>query len=408
MKTRRATAAVNVGGVTIGGDAPVVVQAMTNTDTADGEATARQCAELAAAGAELVRITVNTAEAAAAVPDIRRRLDDQGWTTPLIGDFHYNGHLLLRENPECAAALAKYRINPGNVGRGARRDENFPEICAIAIEHGAAIRIGVNGGSLDSALVTARMEENAARDNPRDSGEVLNECLVESALGSAKAASECGLGIDRVVLSAKVSSPPQLIAVYRELAERTRQPLHLGLTEAGMGVRGLVWSSSAIAILLAEGIGDTIRVSLTPEPEGDRTGEVRAACEILQALGLRSFAPSVVACPGCGRTTSANFQELARNVEEHVRRRLQDWRSTHPGVEDLTLAVMGCIVNGPGESKAADIGISLPGAGEEPRCPVYVDGERMTTLQGTPDEIADSFLGIVEDYVKRNFPRGGS
>jgi (E)-4-hydroxy-3-methylbut-2-enyl-diphosphate synthase len=400
------TTAVNVGNVTIGGSAPVVVQAMTNTDTANAEATARQCAELAAAGAELVRITVNTAEAAAAVPEIRRHLDDQGWSTPLIGDFHYNGHLLLRDNTECAAALAKYRINPGNVGRGARRDENFAEICAIAIEHGAAIRIGVNGGSLDTALVTARMEENATRENPMDSDEVINGCLVESALASTDAALECGLGADSIVLSAKVSSPPQLVAVYRELAARTSQPLHLGLTEAGMGIRGLVWSSSAMAILLALGIGDTIRVSLTPEPNGDRTLEVRAACEILQALGLRSFAPSVVACPGCGRTTSSSFQELASKVEQHVRARLATWESTHPGVEDLTLAVMGCVVNGPGESKSADIGISLPGTGEEPRCPVYVDGKQATTLQGTPDEIARKFLGIVDAYVNRNFSRG--
>jgi (E)-4-hydroxy-3-methylbut-2-enyl-diphosphate synthase len=400
MKSRRMTTAVNVGNVTIGGGAPVVVQAMTNTDTADVEATARQCAELAAAGAELVRITVNTAEAAAAVPEIRRRLDDQGCTNPLIGDFHYNGHLLLRNDPGCAAALAKYRINPGNVGRGAHRDENFAEICSVAIDHGAAIRIGVNGGSLDPVLVTTRMEENAARNKPRDSEEVLNECLVESALGSTEAAMECGLETDSIVLSAKVSSPPQLIAVYRELAARTRQPLHLGLTEAGMGVRGLVWSSSAMAVLLAEGIGDTIRVSLTPEPDGSRTNEVRAACEILQALGLRSFAPSVVACPGCGRTTSSGFQELATRVEDHVRARLAGWRDTHPGVEDLTLAVMGCIVNGPGESKAADIGISLPGAGEEPRCPVYVDGEQVTTLQGTANEIADTFVAIIDDYVE--------
>ena len=406
MKSRKTTTAVNVGSVTIGGGAPVVVQAMTNTDTADGDATARQCAELAAAGAELVRITVNTAEAAASVSEIRRRLDDQGCTIPLIGDFHYNGHLLLRNHPECAAALAKYRINPGNVGHGARRDENFAEICAIALEHGAAIRIGVNGGSLDTDLVTKRMEENVTRDHPRNSEEVLNECLVESALGSTEAALKCGLGTDRIVLSAKVSSPSQLLTVYRELAERSRQPLHLGLTEAGMGVRGLVWSSSAMAILLADGIGDTIRVSLTPDPDGDRADEVRAACEILQALGLRSFAPSVIACPGCGRTTSSSFQELAKQVENHVRARLATWRSTHPGVEDLTLAVMGCIVNGPGESKAADIGISLPGAGEEPRCPVYVNGERVTTLQGTPDEIADSFLGIIDDYVRRSFPRG--
>ncbi|MFC2144092.1 flavodoxin-dependent (E)-4-hydroxy-3-methylbut-2-enyl-diphosphate synthase [Acidobacteriota bacterium] len=407
MKSRQMTTAVNVGNVTIGGGAPVVVQAMTNTDTADGEATAHQCTELAAAGAELVRITVNTAEAAAAVPDIRRRLDDRGCgATPLIGDFHYNGHVLLRENPECAAALAKYRINPGNVGRGAHRDENFAEICTIAHQHGAAIRIGVNGGSLDPALVTAKMQENATRENPRDSEEVLNECLLESALKSTDAALGSGLGADRIVLSAKVSSPPQLIAVYRRLAERTRQPLHLGLTEAGMGVRGLVWSTSAMAILLAEGIGDTIRVSLTPEPDGDRAKEVRAACEILQALGLRSFAPSVVACPGCGRTTSSSFQELATRVEDHVRTRLAGWRDTHPGVEDLTLAVMGCIVNGPGEARAADIGISLPGTGEEPRCPVFVDGKQVGILQGTSDEIAEEFLGIVDDYVNRNFPRG--
>ncbi len=406
MKSRKMTAAVNVGDVTIGGGAPVVVQAMTNTDTADAEATARQCVELASAGAELVRITVNTADAAAAVPEIRRRLDDQGCTIPLIGDFHYNGHLLLRENQECAAALAKYRINPGNVGRGARQDEHFSEICIIARDQAKAIRIGVNGGSLDPVLVGSRMDDNANRELGLSSEEVVNECMVLSALESTEKAFDCGLEPDRIVLSAKVSSPPQLIAVYRELASRTDQALHLGLTEAGMGVRGLVWSSAAMAILLAEGIGDTIRVSLTPEPDGDRTNEVRAACEILQALGLRSFAPSVVACPGCGRTTSSSFQELATRVEDHVRARLAGWRETHPGVQDLTLAVMGCVVNGPGESKAADIGISLAGAGEEPRCPVYVDGERVTTLQGTPDEIADSFLGVIDDYVQRNFPRG--
>jgi (E)-4-hydroxy-3-methylbut-2-enyl-diphosphate synthase len=406
MKTRRATTAVDVGGVTIGGDAPVVVQAMTNTDTADVEATTQQCADLAAAGAELVRITVDRPEAAASVVEIRHRLDEQGWTIPLIGDFHFTGHLLLRKFPECASALAKYRINPGNVGRGARQDENFSEICTIARDHGAAIRIGVNGGSLDPALVTAQMEENASRDNRLSSAQVLEECMVLSALQSTEAAIACGIGQDRIVISAKTSSPRQLISVYRELASRTRQPLHLGLTEAGIGVRGLVWSSSAMAILLAEGIGDTIRVSLTPEPDGDRTTEVRTACEILQALGLRSFAPSVVACPGCGRTTSSNFQELTTRVENHVRARIARWRDTHPGVEDLTIAVMGCIVNGPGESRAADIGISLPGAGEEPRCPVYVGGERLTILQGTPEEIADGFLRIIDDSVQRNFPRG--
>jgi (E)-4-hydroxy-3-methylbut-2-enyl-diphosphate synthase len=400
MKSRQSTTAVRVGDVTIGGGAPVVVQAMTNTDTADAEATARQSAELAAAGAELVRITVNSDDAAAAMPEIRRRLDDLGCNVPLIGDFHYNGHLLLRQNPDCARALAKYRVNPGNVGRGARRDENFAEICAVARDNGAAIRIGVNGGSLDPALVTAKMEENSARDTPLSTDEVLDECMVISALESTEAALASGLGADRIVLSAKVSSPRHLISVYRELAARTRQPLHLGLTEAGMGIRGLVWSSSAMAVLLAEGIGDTIRVSLTPEPGGSRTDEVRAACEILQALGIRSFAPTVVACPGCGRTTGSTFQVLARTVEDHVRSRLPDWRREYPGVGELTLAVMGCVVNGPGESKAADIGISLPGTGEAPRCPVYIRGEHATTLQGTHDEIADAVVGIIDDYVQ--------
>jgi len=403
MKSRLTTTAVNVGNVTIGGGAPVVVQAMTNTDTSNAETTALQCAELAAAGAELVRITVDRPEAAAAVAEIRRRLDDKGCSAPLIGDFHYNGHLLLRDHPECAAVLAKYRINPGNVGRGARQEQNFSEICTIARDQAKAIRIGVNGGSLDPALVSSRMDDNADRGLGLSSDEVLNECMVLSALESTEKAVDCGLEPDRIVLSAKVSSPPQLVAVYRELASRTSQPLHLGLTEAGMGVRGLVWSSSAMAILLAEGIGDTIRVSLTPEPDGDRTDEVRAACEILQALGLRSFSPSVVACPGCGRTTSSSFQELAKQVEDHVRARLATWRSSHPGVEDLTLAVMGCIVNGPGESKSADVGISLPGTGEEPRCPVYVDGKQIGILQGTPDEIADLFVAIIDKYVERRY-----
>ena len=400
VNSRQSTTAVTVGGVTIGGGAPVVVQAMTNTDTADAEATARQCAELAAEGAELVRITVNTDAAAAAVPEIRCRLDDLGSTVPLIGDFHYNGHLLLRQHPDCARSLAKYRINPGNVGRGARRDDNFSEICAVARDNGAAIRIGVNGGSLDPALVTARMEENSARDIPLSTEEVLDECMVISALESTEAALASGLGADRIVLSAKVSSPPHLISVYRELATRTAQPLHLGLTEAGMGIRGLVWSSSAMAVLLAEGIGDTIRVSLTPEPGGSRRDEVRAAWEILQALGIRSFAPTVIACPGCGRTTSSSFLELARTVEDHVRSRLPDWRREYAGVENLTLAVMGCVVNGPGESRAADIGISLPGTGESPRCPVYVRGQLTTTLKGRPEEIAAAFVAIIEDFVR--------
>jgi (E)-4-hydroxy-3-methylbut-2-enyl-diphosphate synthase len=319
---------------------------------------------------------------------------------PLIGDFHYNGHLLLRQDSDCARALAKYRINPGNIGRGERKDQNFSEICAIARDNGVAIRIGVNGGSLDPELVTAEMERNSARDQPLSTDEVLDECMVISALESTQTARDSGLGPDRIVLSAKVSSPRRLISVYRELAARTRQPLHLGLTEAGMGVRGLVWSSTAMAVLLAEGIGDTIRVSLTPEPGDGRTEEVRAACEMLQALGLRSFAPTVVACPGCGRTTSSTFQALARTVEDHIRSRLPDWRREYPGIEDLTLAVMGCVVNGPGESKAADIGISLPGTGEAPRCPVYIRGEHATTLQGTHDEIADAFVGIIDDYVQ--------
>ncbi len=401
------TQVVLVDDIQIGGGAPVVVQSMTNTDTADPKSTARQCEALATAGSELVRITVNTAEAAAAVPEIRRRLDDAGCRIPLIGDFHYNGHILLRQHPECAGALAKYRINPGNVGRGSRGDDNFAHICAIASDHGKAVRIGVNGGSLDPQLVKSRMEENASQALGKTSEEVIDECLVISALESSEAAVEHGLEPNRIVISAKVSSPPHLIGIYRELSARTRQPLHLGLTEAGMGTKGLVWSASAMAVLLAEGIGDTIRVSLTPRPGGDRTEEVFAACELLQALGLRSFAPSVTACPGCGRTTSSVFQDLAQRVEEHVRVRIPEWRERHPGVEQLTLAVMGCIVNGPGESKNADIGISLPGTGEEPSCPVYVDGERITTLRGSPDEIAGIFLTIVEDYVRRNYPEDG-
>jgi len=401
------TVAVLVDDVQIGGCAPVVVQSMTNTDTSDPESTAEQCAELAAAGSELVRITVNTAEAAAAVPEIRRRLDDVGCRVPLIGDFHYNGHLLLRQHPECARALAKYRINPGNVGRGSRGDDNFAEICGIAREHDKAVRIGVNGGSLDPELVKSKMAENTSQALGRTSEEVIDECMVISAVESAEAAVAHGLDPGRIVLSAKVSSPPHLIDIYRELSARTRQPLHLGLTEAGMGAKGLVWSASAMAVLLAEGIGDTIRVSLTPRPGGDRTEEVVAACELLQALGLRSFAPSVTACPGCGRTTSSVFQDLAQRVEKHVRTRIPEWREHHPGVENLTLAVMGCIVNGPGESKNANIGISLPGTGEEPSCPVFVDGERITTLRGSADEIAEVFLTIIEDYVRRNFPGGG-
>jgi (E)-4-hydroxy-3-methylbut-2-enyl-diphosphate synthase len=408
MQEKRMTTAVEVGGITIGGGGPVIVQAMTDTDTADPESTAAQCAELTEAGAELVRITVNTDDAAAAVPEIRSRLDDLGLSTPLIGDFHFNGHLLLRDHPDCARSLAKYRINPGNVGRGTSRDQNFEDICAIARDNGAAIRIGVNSGSLDPAFVAAKMQDNGTRSEPLSSDEVINECLVTSALKSTEAALSCGLAATRIVLSAKHSTPRQLIAVYRDLARRTSQPLHLGLTEAGMGIRGLVWSSSAMAVLLWQGIGDTIRVSLTPEPDGKRTDEVRAACEVLQALGLRSFAPTVIACPGCGRTTSSTFQNLARTVENHVRTRLSEWRREYPGVENLTLAVMGCVVNGPGESKAADIGISLPGNGEEPRCLVYVRGKLTKTLEGSPEEIAADFLGIVNKYIQRHCARGES
>ncbi len=403
MTTRHTSIGVRIGSVTIGGGAPIVVQAMTDTDTANAAATAKQCAELAAAGAELVRMTVDRKEAAAAVVEIRSRLDDLGCDAPLIGDFHFNGHVLLREYEGCATVLAKYRVNPGNVGRGDRRDTNFSEICAVARDHGKAIRIGVNRGSLDSDLVTEHMERNASREAPLSSEEVLQECMVVSALKSIEAAIESGLGRDRIVVSAKTSSPPQLIAVYRELARRTHQPLHLGLTEAGMGLRGIVWSSSAMAVLLSEGIGDTIRVSLTPQPGGTRTDEVRAGCEMLQSLGLRAFAPSIVACPGCGRTASSAFQNLAASVDNAVRTRLGEWRKTHPGVEALSVAVMGCIVNGPGESKAADIGISLPGAGEKPRCPVYLDGRQATVLEGTHDQIAEAFVSIIDDYVSKRF-----
>ena len=403
IKAESTTEAVFVGSVQIGGGAPVAVQSMTNTGTSDAEATAKQCAELAEAGSELVRVTVDTPSAAEAIPEIRRRLDDAGCGVPLIGDFHYNGHILLREHPACVEALDKYRVNPGNVGHGARRDENFATICAIARDHAKAVRIGVNGGSLDQELLTSLMRENSERNLGRASNEVLNECMVVSALASTEAALACGLGRDRIVISCKVSTPPDLIAIYRELHNRSRQPLHLGLTEAGMGTRGLVWSSSAMAVLLAEGIGDTIRISLTPRPGGDRTEEVRAACELLQALGLRAFAPSITPCPGCGRTTSTSFQELAQRVEDHLRERMPGWRLRFRGVEKLKLAVMGCIVNGPGESKAANIGISLPGTGETPRCPVFVDGRQLTTLGGTPDEIAEIFLTIVDDYVERSY-----
>ncbi len=401
---RHGTVAVKIGKVTVGGGAPVVVQSMTSTDTADVAATTRQCLELAEAGSELVRVTVNLPEAAAAVPEIRKRLDDAGCNVPLIGDFHYNGHTLLASYPEMAKALAKYRINPGNVGTGRRRDEQFAAICAVARENGKAVRIGVNGGSLNQELVMAKMQENTDRDLGRTPEQVLNECMVLSAVQSTELALESGLRKDQVVISCKVSRPPELIALYRDLASRTDQPLHLGLTEAGMGTKGLVWSSAAMGVLLAEGIGDTIRVSLTPRPGGDRREEVYAACELLQSLGLRSFAPSVTACPGCGRTTSTTFQELAERIQGYVREKMPAWKAEREGVETMTLAVMGCIVNGPGESKAANIGISLPGTGEAPSCPVYVDGQKFTTLRGSYEELSAAFQALVDDYVATKYP----
>ncbi len=398
------TSAVRVGHVVIGGGAPVVVQAMTNTDTADAESTATQCLELAQAGAELVRVTVNTHEAASAVPEIRQRLDDAGCQVPLIGDFHYNGHVLLSEHPAAARALAKFRINPGNVGHGKRRDEQFATICGLAADLGKAVRIGVNGGSLDQELLEEMMRENSERGLGRSSEAVLALCMVESAVRSTERALAHGLGEDRIVISCKVSRPQELIFVYRELSRRSRQPLHLGLTEAGMGMRGLVWSASAMGVLLAEGIGDTIRVSLTPRPGGDRREEVLAARELLQALGLRAFSPTVTACPGCGRTTSTSFQRLAERVETYVRERMPRWAASHDGVETLRLAVMGCIVNGPGESKAVNVGISLPGTGETPACPVFVDGVHVTTLRGDTEEVARSFEDIIEEYVASHYP----
>jgi len=400
---RRKSVAVTVGSVKIGGGAPIVVQSMTSTDTVDVTATVRQCLELVAAGSELVRITVNSQEAAAAVPEIRERLNDAGCDVPLIGDFHYNGHILLTQFPACAEALAKYRINPGNVGQGRTRDENFATICRVARDRHKAIRIGVNAGSLNQELLTARMAENASSGLSRSSAEVLGECMVLSALTSTELALSHGMREEQIVVSCKLSQPRELIAVYRELAARTRQPLHLGLTEAGMGTKGVVWSAAAIGILLAEGVGDTVRVSLTPRPGGDRSEEVRAACELLQALGLRAFAPSVTACPGCGRTTSTTFQQLAERVEGYIRERMPDWKSRFPGVETMRVAVMGCVVNGPGESRAANIGISLPGTGEAPSCPVFVDGRRSTTLKGSYEELSGAFCALIERYVESHF-----
>ena len=399
------TIGVRVGHLQIGGGAPVAVQSMTMTDTADAEATARQCVDLAEAGSELVRVTVNNDAAAAAVPEIKQRMLDAGCAAPLIGDFHYNGHLLLTRYPGCAAALDKYRINPGNVGTGARRDEHFSTICRVAMDHGKPVRIGVNGGSLNQDLVVAKMQENTDRNLGRSSEDILNECMVISATESTALAVETGLRKDQIIISCKVSRPRDLVAIYRDLSRRTEQPLHLGLTEAGMGVKGLTWSSAAMAILLNEGIGDTIRVSLTPRPGGDRREEVYAACELLQALGLRSFSPSVTACPGCGRTTSSTFQELAERTQDYIREQMPTWKKQYEGVENLTLAVMGCVVNGPGESKAANIGISLPGTGEAPNCPVYIDGEHVTTLRGTYDELAEGFRSLVDNYVATRYSR---
>jgi len=399
------TVGVKVGGVQVGGGAPVVVQSMTMTETADAEATARQCVELAEAGSEMVRVTVNTFEAAHAVPEIKQRMIDAGCAAPLIGDFHYNGHLLLTRVPAAAAALDKYRINPGNVGTGKRRDEQFSTICQVAAEHGKPVRIGVNGGSLNQELVVAKMQENTDRGLGKSSEEIINECMVLSALESTALALESGLRKNQIIISCKVSRPRDLIRVYRDLASKTDQPLHLGLTEAGMGIKGVAWSASALAILLNEGIGDTIRVSLTPRPGGDRREEVYAACEILQALGLRTFSPSITACPGCGRTTSSTFQELAERVQGYVRTMMPTWKTSRPGVEAMTVAVMGCVVNGPGESKAANIGISLPGTGESPNCPVFIDGQHVTTLRGTYDELAAAFQKMIDDYVERNYAR---
>jgi (E)-4-hydroxy-3-methylbut-2-enyl-diphosphate synthase len=376
---------------------------MTLTDTRDADATAAQCLDLAAAGSEMVRITVNTPDAARAVPEIKRRLLDAGCTAPLIGDFHYNGHLLLTRFRETARALDKYRINPGNVGTGRRRDEQFATICKVAVDEGKPVRIGVNGGSLNQELVVARMQQNTDENLGRTSEDIINECMVVSALESTDLAREAGLTPQQIIISCKVSRPRDLIAVYRELARRTSQPLHLGLTEAGMGLKGLVWSASALGVLLHEGIGDTIRVSLTPRPGGDRREEVYAACEILQSLGLRSFAPSITACPGCGRTTSTTFQELAERIQGYVRTMMPTWKVSRPDVATMTVAVMGCVVNGPGESKAANIGISLPGTGEAPNCPVFVDGRHVTTLRGGPDELAREFQQLIDGYVERTY-----
>ena len=401
---RRRSTPVEVGTVTVGGDAPIVVQSMTNTDTADVEATALQVRALAAAGSELVRVTVDTDAAAAAVPRIVDRLAAFGTTVPIVGDFHFNGHKLLAAHPACAEALAKYRINPGNVGRGSKRDPQFAEMIEIACRNDKPVRIGVNWGSLDQDLLTRLMDENSRLAEPLDAADVMREAIVVSALDSARRAEELGLPRNRIVISCKVSAVQDLIAVYRNIAVRCEYPLHLGLTEAGMGSKGIVASTAAMSVLLQQGIGDTIRVSLTPEPGGDRTQEVVVAQEILQTMGLRSFAPMVIACPGCGRTTSTYFQSLAQKIQAHLRQRMPEWRRHCPGVERMTVAVMGCVVNGPGESKHANIGISLPGTGERPVAPVYIDGLKGPTLKG--ERIAEEFQQLVEEYVERRYGRG--
>lgn len=400
---RRKTTSVRVGDIHIGGDAPIVIQSMTNTDTADAAGTAKQVYELAQAGSELVRITVNTTEAAIQVPVIRKMLDDMGCDVPLIGDFHYNGHRLLTEYPECAQALSKYRINPGNVGKNRKGEDQFAMMIAVAKQYDKPVRIGVNWGSLDQDLVVRMMDENSKLAQPKEANEVTREALIVSALQSAQRAEELGLPHDRIVLSCKVSAVQDLIAVYTELSKRSDYPLHLGLTEAGMGSKGIVASTAALSVLLQRGIGDTIRISLTPEPNGDRTQEVVVGQEILQTMGLRSFAPMVTACPGCGRTTSTVFQELAQDIQRYLRSQMLVWREQYVGVEEMDVAVMGCIVNGPGESKLANIGISLPGTGETPSAPVYVDGEKTVTLRG--ENIAEEFQKIVDDYVANKYPK---
>ena len=403
--TRHRTVGVRIGDVTVGGGAPIAVQSMTNTDTADVASTVEQVAALAQAGSELVRVTVNTEDAARAVPAIREGLDARGIDVPLVGDFHYNGHRLLADYPECARALAKYRINPGNVGSGEKKDSQFAAMIEAALRHDKAVRIGVNWGSLDKALVARMMDENARSPDPLDADRMMSECMVASALQSAARAEELGLGRDRIVLSCKMSGVQDLIRVYRTLAARCDHALHLGLTEAGMGSKGIVASTAALAVLLQQGIGDTIRISLTPEPGGDRTREVQVAQEILQSMGLRAFMPMVIACPGCGRTTSTYFQQLAQDIQSYLREQMPIWKSRYPGVEEMDVAVMGCVVNGPGESKHANIGISLPGTGEQPAAPVFVDGKKTVTLRG--DRIAEDFQAIVDDYVQSRYGSAG-